>query len=251
MRGLTKTFEERRAVDAFDLDVEAGEIVGLVGVNGAGKTTFIRMLAGILRPDEGHVEIAGHVMDDDAVEARRQLAFVPDTPQLFDALTVHEHLLFVSELYQVAERETRIDAVLREFALLDREHDTATALSRGMRQKLAICCAFLHEPAALLLDEPLTGLDPPARRVMSASISRRAAAGAAVLVSSHQLDFVERLATRFVFIHEGQLKIAGTLDEIRTAAAGADDASLEDAFLAVTGTGEEHGTTADDEPAAP
>jgi len=202
------------------------------------------MLAGILRPDAGSVHIAGHVMDEDAVEARRALAFVPDTPQLFDALTVHEHLLFVAELYGVPDREARMAAVLAEFALTEREHDPAGSLSRGMRQKLAICCGFLHEPAALLLDEPLTGLDPPARRGMSAAIARRARAGAAVLVSSHQLDFVERLATRFVFLHEGRRIVSGTLAEIHAAAASADDASLEDAFLSMTGT-------AEDEPPAP
>jgi ABC-2 type transport system ATP-binding protein len=229
--GLTRRFDDTLAVGGIDMVVQPGEIVGLVGVNGAGKTTFLRMLSGILPPTSGSITIAGHELKGDAVEARAQLAFVPDTPNLFDPLTVLEHMVFVGELYGVEDPGPRTDALLSEFELEDKRHATAASLSRGMRQKLAICCAFLHEPPALLLDEPLTGLDPPGRRRMNDAIAARAKAGSAVIVSSHQLEFVEKLSDRFVIVHKGQVRLAGTLEEIQ---AGAADQSLEDIFLAAT-----------------
>jgi len=174
VRGLTRRFDDVVAVDEVTLSVAPGQIVGLVGVNGAGKTTLLRMLAGILQPTAGEIEIAGQPMVGDAVDARRSLAFVPDTPMLFDTLTVTEHLVFVARLYGVGDPAPRMDALLEEFELAPHRHATAASLSRGMRQKLAICCAFLHDPPVLLLDEPLTGLDPPARHHMSRAIAARA-----------------------------------------------------------------------------
>jgi ABC-2 type transport system ATP-binding protein len=149
-----------------------------------------------------------------------------------------EHLIFVAELYGVDDPASRIDALLQEFELDTRRHDTASSLSRGMRQKLAICCAFLHEPEVLLLDEPLTGLDPPGRRRMCEAISLRAQNGSAVIVSSHQLEIVERLSTRFLIIHGGREMACGTMDGIRAALDDTGgDMSLEDLFLRATGFG--------------
>lgn len=230
---LSKRFDETLAVDRLSLSVAPGEIVGLVGANGAGKTTFLRMLAGILPPDSGRVHHAGHPLEGDAVAARRTLAFVPDTPMLFEALTVLEHLVFVARLYDVPDPAPRFEALLAEFELDERRHHTAAALSRGMRQKLAICCAFVHDPTSLLLDEPLTGLDPPARRQMARAIAARAQAGAAVIVSSHQLEFVERLCNRFVVVKRGRVKLEGTLASIAAACGGA---QLEDVFLEAMGS---------------
>jgi ABC-2 type transport system ATP-binding protein len=231
--GLVKTFDDLVAVDGVDLDVDRGEILGLVGINGAGKTTLLRMLAGILEPDEGSITLDGEVMGPDATEARRRLAFVPDTPTLFETLTIYEHLLFVSELYQVEDREPAITKVLGEFALEDKRDVTAASLSRGMRQKLMICCAFVHEPPVLLLDEPLTGLDPLGRRHMRERIAARAEAGTAVIISSHQLEVVEQLAHRFVIIHNGRERLSGTLAQIQD-----QQETLEEVFLRVTADGD-------------
>ncbi len=237
VRGLSKAFDHLRAVSQVDLALAPGEIVGLVGVNGAGKTTLLRMLAGILQADEGHIAIGGHVMGPDAVEARRRLAFVPDTPNLFESLTVLEHLLFIAEVYGVPEPQPAIDALLDEFELTDKCHATAASLSRGMRQKVTICCAFLHRPEVLLLDEPLTGLDPLGRKNMRDAISARAGAGAAVLISSHQLEVVEQLSHRFVILHAGEVRLSGTREEVL-----ARQDSLEDIFLRAT---DERGTQGD------
>ncbi len=237
--GLTRRFDDVLAVDHLDVQVKPGEILGLVGINGAGKTTFLRMLAGILQPTGGRIEIAGHELAGDAVEARRSLAFVPDTPMLFDSLTIYEHLLFVARLYGVTEFEARMDPLLKTFELVEQRNTTASALSRGMRQKLAICCAFLHDPPVLLLDEPLTGLDPPGRRRMCEAIAARAQAGSAVIVSSHQLEFVERLSQRFMIIHKGRPRADGTLEEIRRALGREEGVvTLEDIFLEATETQE-------------
>lgn len=227
VQGVTKIFDgDVRAVDDVEFTVAPGEIVGLVGINGAGKTTLLRMLAGILPSTSGALHIAGHVMDPDAVEARRRLAFVADTPSLFDKLTVREHLLFTSELYGVDDREARIDGVLAAFSMTDKADTLASALSRGMRQKVMICCGLLHDPAVLLLDEPLSGLDPLGRRRMSDAIAEAAERGAAVLISSHQMEFVQRLSHRYVILHRGRVHAAGTFDEVR-----AGMGSLEDVLI--------------------
>lgn len=246
--GLCKQFDTVTAVDDLSIEVRAHEVLGMVGVNGAGKTTCLRMLSGILPATSGSIRIAGELMTGDSVEARRRLAFVPDTPMLFDSLTVMEHLIFVAELYGVEDPAPRIDALLGEFELDDRRNEPASALSRGMRQKLAICCAFLHEPEVLLLDEPLTGLDPAGRRRMCDAISLRARNGSAVIVSSHQLEIVERLSTRFLIVHGGREMVCGSLADIRAALDDTEgEMSLEDLFLRATGLGSERTVAQDGE----
>ena len=203
VQGFSKSYAGKPAVEDLTFEVRPGEIVGLVGQNGAGKTTTLRTVAGILRPGKGTVLVAGHDLKTDAVEAKRVLAYVPDTPHPFDLLTVVEHLRFTALAYRVEGAEPRFDGLLKEMELHEKRDDYASTLSRGMQQKLAIACAFLHEPKAILLDEPLTGLDPRAIRNMRESIVARARAGAAVLLSSHQLELVERLCDRVLILHRG------------------------------------------------
>jgi ABC-2 type transport system ATP-binding protein len=230
-----KAYSSTIAVAGLSFEVSAGAILGLVGPNGAGKTTTLRALAGIIRPTRGRLSIAGHDVVDDPIAAKRELAYIPDDPKLFDALTVWEHLEFIAAAYRVAEFTTRAEELLQQFELVEKRDTMAQELSRGMRQKVAICCAYLHQPRAILFDEPLTGLDPYAIRTLKASIGRRAAAGAAVVVSSHLLSLVEDLCTHLLILDKGRSLFSGTLDEARSRYADLQgQASLEDVFFRAT-----------------
>jgi len=223
------------AVSDLSFEVRGGEIVGLIGPNGAGKTTTLRALAGILRPTSGRVAIDGHDLIADPLEAKRRLAFMPDEPHLFEYLTVNEHLRLVARLYGVADFERRAAALVEELELRGKERSLPGELSRGMRQKVAICCAYLYEPKAIQLDEPLTGLDPRGIRTMKTSVKEQAAAGAAVVVSSHLLALVEDLCTHLLVLHRGRRLFLGPVQEARTAVAEMSaDASLEDVFFRLT-----------------
>jgi ABC-2 type transport system ATP-binding protein len=236
VEGLVKMYGTFKAVDGLSFAVGPSEVVGLIGPNGAGKTTTLRCMVGIQIPTAGSVRIAGHDIIADSIEAKRQLAFMPDEPQLFEYLTVREHLTLVARLYQVTSFESRVAALLHELELAGREQSLPGELSRGMKQKLVIACGLLHEPSVLLFDEPLTGLDPIGIRRMKQTIVARAKAGAAVIVSSHLLHLVEEICTRILIIHRG-VKIAdGSLAALAAradlAVAGSD---LEQIFLHATG----------------
>jgi ABC-2 type transport system ATP-binding protein len=230
-----KAYRETVAVDGLNFEVPAGAILGLLGPNGAGKTTTLRALAGIIRPTRGRLFVAGHDVVNDPVAAKRELAYIPDDPKLFDALTVWEHLQFMASAYRVADFAAKGEALLRRFELEEKRNTMAQELSRGMRQKAAICCAYLHEPRAILFDEPLTGLDPYAIRTLKASIVEQAAAGAAIIVSSHLLSLVEDLCTHLLILNKGRCLFSGTHEEARAQYAGLQaDASLEDVFFRAT-----------------
>ncbi len=198
VEGLVKSYGSFRAVDGLSFRVETGEILGLVGPNGAGKTTTLRCMTGIIPPQQGRVRIDGHDLATEPVEAKSRLAFVPDEPRLFDHLTVSDHLTIMSRIYGVTDGAARGAELLDWFGLGDRKNAFPTELSRGMKQKLMICLALLHRPAALVLDEPLTGLDPAAMRRMRERIRRTAADGTAILISSHMLHLVGQQG-----IHQG------------------------------------------------
>ena len=232
---LTKHYGDLTAVSGLSFTVAPGEILGLVGPNGAGKTTTLTSLAGIIIPTSGRVRIAGFDIASDGVNAKSRLAFIPDEPHLFDYLTVEEHLRFVGRLYGVADAAARIPPLLAELELTEKTRALPGELSRGMRQKLAIACGLLHGPTALILDEPLTGLDPGGIRRMKATISARARAGAAVILSSHLLHLVEELCTRLLVIKRGRLVALGTIPEIVAERSELAGLGLEDLFLALTG----------------
>lgn len=232
-----KVYDQTIAVSGLSFSVEAGDVLGLVGPNGAGKTTTIRAITGIIPPTRGRLSVAGYDVVDDPVEAKRRFAYIPDEPKLFELLTVTEHLKFTAQAYEVPAdvAAERTEILLEQFDLLEKRDALAQELSRGMRQKVAICCAYLHNPEAILFDEPLTGLDPRAIRTLKDSIKQRTANGAAVVISSHLLSLVEDLCTHLLILNRGQSRFFGPLGELRSAFDDvSDDASLEEVFFHAT-----------------
>lgn len=233
-----KLYGDFQAVRDLSFVVQSGDVLGLVGPNGAGKTTTLRALAGILQPTSGSIRICGLDLAKDAVAAKSRLAFIPDEPQLFDYLTVTEHLNFIARLYGVTDAGPHIAPLLEELELTAKKDSLPTELSRGMKQKLAIACGLLHKPDVLLLDEPLTGLDPVGIRRMKETITTRAREGTAIVLSSHLLHLVEELCTRLLIIRRGQAVVFGTIADIFAAHPHLQGQSLEALFLALTGDAE-------------
>jgi ABC-2 type transport system ATP-binding protein len=233
-----KVYRDLTAVAGLSFEVRGGSVLGLVGPNGAGKTTTLRALAGIIPPTRGRLVVAGHDIVADPVAAKRCLAYVPDDPKLFDALTVWEHLEFIASAYQVVGFETHAAQFLELFELTDKRDTIAQELSRGMRQKVAVACAYLHDPKVILFDEPLTGLDPHGIRTLKKTIADRAAAGAAIIVSSHLLSLVEDLCSDLLILQKGRALFFGPVQEAReTFSKLGQDASLEEVFFrAIEGT---------------
>ena len=233
IRGLVRRYSGFTAVDGLDLTVHAGEIVGFLGPNGAGKTTTLRCCSGLLRPDGGEISIAGCSLAREPLEARARLGFVPDRPFLYDRLTAWEFLDFVGALYRVgaAAARERSAVLLGRLDLGEAADELIESYSLGMRQKVSIAAAMLHDPPLLLLDEPLGGLDPHSARALKDLLRERAARGVGVLVSTHLLDVAERLCDRVVVLHHGRKHAEGTLAELRGTRAGA---TLEDVFLDLT-----------------
>lgn len=234
---LTKRYDAVTAVENLSFAVGTGEILGLVGPNGAGKTTTLRSLCGIINPTSGTIRIDGFDIRSNGREAKRRLAFIPDEPQLFEYLTVEEHLRFVGRLYGVADAPARIPVLLEELELTEKRRTLPTELSRGMKQKLAIACGLLHRPRLLIFDEPLTGLDPAGMKRMRATIAARAREGAAVILSSHLLHLVEELCSTLLIIRRGRCVAQGTLEAIVAERPELAGRSLEDVFLTLTGDG--------------
>jgi ABC-2 type transport system ATP-binding protein len=230
-----KTYRETVAVAGLTFGVGAGQILGLVGPNGAGKTTTLRAIAGIIPPTQGRLLVDGHDLATEPVEAKRKLAYVPDEPKLFDLLSVAEHLEFAAAAYRVADAAAKSVVLLNAFELTEKKDALTQELSRGMRQKVAICCAYLHDPPAILFDEPLTGLDPRAIRTLKDSFHERAKAGAAIIISSHLLSLVEDLCSHLLILDRGRARFFGPIDEARSAYADVDGGkSLEEIFFRAT-----------------
>jgi ABC-2 type transport system ATP-binding protein len=237
--GLGKRYGDFVAVRDLSFTVRPGEVVGLVGPNGAGKTTTLRSMAGIIPPSTGTVFIDGHDLLRDPIGAKRALAFFPDEPRLFDYLTVRQHLAFVARVYGVANHESIAQPLLDEFEIADKADELPAALSRGMKQKLAIACGLLHAPRVMFFDEPLTGLDPLGIRRMKNSILQRARAGAAILLSSHLLHLLEEVCTHVLILKRGTKIADGTLTQVTAQFSGGEaNVSLEEIFIRATGDSE-------------
>lgn len=235
VENLSKAFGSLNAVKDLSFDVGPGEILGLVGPNGAGKSTTLRTLSGILTPTAGKVFIAGHDIVREPELAKGLLGYIPDDPRLFDTLTVWEHLAFSAVAYKVPDFEDDARALLETFELWDKKDSLAHDLSRGMRQKVAIACAFLHKPEVLLFDEPLTGLDPTSIRTLHLCMRQFAEQGATIVISSHLLGMIENLCTHLLVVHLGQCRYFGTVDDaMRISAANAGGSALESVFFEIT-----------------
>lgn len=231
-----KAYDATVAVADLSFQVSKGDVLGLVGPNGAGKTTTLRALTGIIPSSGGQLRVAGFDLDETPLEVKRRTAYVPDDPQLFHDLTVEQHLAFVASVYGVENHVDRIGSLLKQFDLQQKHRTRAADLSRGMRQKLAICCAYLHDPLALLLDEPMTGLDPRGIRMLKQSIVERARNGSAVIISSHLLAMVEDICSHVLILDVGRQRFCGTIAELRAMFADSrNDATLEDVFFRAVG----------------
>ncbi|MCP5516333.1 MAG: ABC transporter ATP-binding protein [Verrucomicrobiales bacterium] len=232
---LTKKYGDFVAVDGLSFAVGPGEVMGLVGPNGAGKTTTLRCLSGIIPPDAGAILIDGHDLREQPIAAKRRLAYFSDEPRLFDYLTVRQHLEFVARIYAVPDAAEQAPRLLEELEIADKADKLPAELSRGMKQKLGIACGLLHRPAALLFDEPLTGLDPRGIRQMKDTILRTARNGAGIVVSSHLLHLVEELCSHLLILARGRMVFHGTMAQVRERfAETAAGASLEDVFFRAT-----------------
>ena len=237
---FSKTYAGTVAVRDLSFTVAAGDILGIVGPNGAGKTTTMRVLAGILPPSEGQLTVDGHNIVTDPINAKRALGYIPDDPRLFDTLTVWEHLEFIAAAYGVDDFGTRATALLSALEIIDKRDELAHSLSRGMRQKVAIACAYLHDPKVLLFDEPFTGLDPKGINSIRQSMRERAACGAAVIINSHLLSMVEDLCTHLLVLHKGKCRLFGSMSEaLKVLDQEKDNASLEEVFFSITHDTEE------------
>lgn len=234
IRGLTKYFGQLPAVYDLSFEVRPGEIVGLLGPNGAGKTTTLRCIASILQPSYGGIWINGFDLASQTEDAKRSLAYVPEVPNPYEMLTVMEHIRFIAAAFRAEEEMVHAEGLLRRMDLWEKRNDLAATLSKGMRQKLACVCAFIHRPKTICLDEPLIGLDPKGARELKNMLAERRAAGDAILVSTHQLDTAERLCDRVIIMNRGQVLVQGTLAELHARTQMTTDASLEDVFLTLT-----------------
>lgn len=233
IRNLRKTFTEP-AVDDLSLSIRTGEFYALLGPNGAGKTTTLRMVAGLLAADAGAVTICGIDALKDPIEAKRVLAWVPDEPMIYDKLTPLEYLEFVSGLWSMDADHARFkaDTLLEQFGLADHADTRCGGFSKGMRQKVALAGALIHEPRLIILDEPLTGLDAGSARQVKSVLQNLVADGVTVIMTTHILEVAERMADRIGIITKGKLIAEGTLDELR-ARASEGGMTLEDIFLEV------------------
>ena len=236
LTNLTKRYGSFTAVDGIDLQVPSGELFGFLGPNGAGKTTTLRMIAGILKPTSGVVEIGGDDLERKPRKAKTRMGFIPDRPFVYDKLTGAEFLRFVAALYgqegPVIER--RMDELLKLFDLAPWKDELTESYSHGMRQKLIISSALIHQPEVIVVDEPMVGLDPKSARLLKDLFKEFTHRGGTILMSTHTLEVAEDMCDRIGIIQGGKIVACGTMTELRHQFA-AGDASLEDLFLRLTG----------------
>ncbi|MHC5209646.1 MAG: ABC transporter ATP-binding protein [Planctomycetota bacterium] len=238
VRGLGKSFHGKAVLRGIDLEVQRGQVLGYIGANGAGKTTTVRILTGLLGDFEGTAEVAGHDVRHAPLEVKARIGYVPENAALYDALSVREFLLLVGRLHGLPDAVSlrRMEELLAAFGLAERIGSRLGSLSKGMRQKVLICSALLHDPQVIFLDEPLSGLDVASTILVKTLIRALADRGRTVFYCSHMMDVVERVCDRIVILSEGHIVADGTFEELSAARSGG---SLESIFAELTGAGGE------------
>ncbi len=228
---LTKAYGEKKAVDDLSLHIAPGEIYGFIGHNGAGKTTTLKSCCGILRFDAGEITVAGKSIRTDPIACKQVMAYIPDNPDLYEFLSGIKYLNFIADVYGVGktERETRIRNYAERFGLTGDLAQPISEYSHGMKQKLAVISALLHEPKLILMDEPFVGLDPTASHQLKTIMREHCDRGGAIFFSTHVLEVAEKLCDKVAIIRSGRLVASGTMDEVKG------DQSLEDVFLELEG----------------
>lgn len=235
IKNVSKSYvKNKKSVDGLNLEIKNGEIFGFLGPNGAGKTTTLRMITGILDPDEGYILVDGHSIKEEPLEAKKNFGFVPDNPDMFLKLKGIEYLNFLAEVYKVPaeERKNRIEELTKKFEIYDDLNSYIESYSHGMRQKIVICGALLSNPKNWILDEPMTGLDPKASFDLKEMMKEHTRKGNTVFFSTHVLDVAEKLCDRVGIINKGKLVFVGTLEEMKEKFK--EEGSLEELFLEIT-----------------
>ena len=227
IKGLCKSYDNKRVVDNLDLNINNGEIYGFIGHNGAGKTTTIKCMIGILSFEKGEILIDGLSIKDKPIECKRKIAYIPDNPDLYNYMSGIDYLNFIGDVFNVAneERVKRIDKYAGIFELTDSLANPISSYSHGMRQKLAIIAAWLHEPDLIVMDEPFVGLDPKASHDLKMMMREFCDRGCSIFFSTHVLEVAEKLCDKVAIIKQGQLIKSGTMEEVKG------DSSLESVFL--------------------
>jgi ABC-2 type transport system ATP-binding protein len=239
IKRIVKRYGEIWAVDNVDLSIRPGEIFGLLGPNGSGKSTTMKMLLGLVQPDSGTLSVLGIDVKKDPVAVKRLVGYVPESPRLYEFLTGIEYLDFIGDVYgmQTEAKKARINEYLKALELEGREGDMISSYSEGMKQKVALISAFMYKPKLLILDEPLSGLDPRSARIVKDFLHELKAQGVTTMMSTHVLEIAQALCDRIGIMYHGKLLALGTMDELREMAK-LPDSALEDIFLKLTGTGD-------------
>jgi ABC-2 type transport system ATP-binding protein len=239
LKGIVKRYSEIIAVNNIDLTIEKGEIFGLLGPNGSGKSTTLKMLLGLVKPDAGSIIVLGQDVQTDPVAVKQQVGYVPESPRLYEFLTGIEYLDFIGDIYgmQTEEKKNRITEYLKALELEGREGDMINGYSDGMKQKIALISAFLHRPKLLILDEPLSALDPRSARIIKDFLNQLKTQGVTTIMSTHVLEIAQAVCDRIGIMYHGKLLALGNMKELR-AMSKLPDSGLEDIFLKLTGTGD-------------
>jgi ABC-2 type transport system ATP-binding protein len=239
LASVSKRYGDITAVDYLDLEVKKGEILGLLGQNGSGKSTTLKMILGLVKPDAGSVNVLGINVEDDPVAVKRKVGYVPESPRVYEFLTGLEFLDFTGDVYEmrIEEKKKRIEEFLKALDLEGREGDMISSYSEGMKQKVVIISALLHRPELLILDEPLSSLDPKSARIVKDLLREMASQGVTTIMSTHILEIAQAMCDRIAIMYNGRISALGTMEELRKKAR-MPDSGLEDIFLKLTGTGD-------------